>query len=119
MSKPDVVEETPLNIVEVKEMLKKIKARDEELNFRAQKTDEYLQAVDTIKPKQAKELKEKLDGLKIPRLRDQHVQKFIDIMPETPDAVKTIVAGFNISLTTDQIKKIAVAVKEYVPEKKK
>ncbi len=118
MSKPDVVEEVALNIVEVKEMLKKIKVRDEELNFRAQKTDEYLQAVNTIKPKQAAELKEKLLALNVPRIRDIHVQKLIDIMPETTEGVKTITSGFNISLTLDQVKKLTTVIKEFVPEKK-
>jgi DNA-directed RNA polymerase subunit F len=117
MSNPDVVEEIPLNIVEVKDMLKKIKARDAELNFRAQKTDEYLQAVNTIKPKQAKELNEKLTGLKIPRIKEQHIQKLIDIMPETPEGVKTVTSGFNISLTIDQMKKLSNVIKEFAPKK--
>ena len=75
---PQVVEEVPLNIVEVKEMLRKIKERDEELNFRAQKTAEYLEAIQTIKPKQAKELKEKLEALEIPRVKEAQVQKIIE-----------------------------------------
>lgn len=116
---PQVVEEVPLNLVEVKEMLKKIKDRDQELNFRAQKTDEYLQAITTIKSKQAEELKEKLLGLNISRLKEQHVQKFIDVMPITPDSVKTVISGFNISLTGDQIKKVAEVLKEYTPDVKK
>lgn len=116
---PQVVEEVPLNLVEVKEMLKKIKDRDQELNFRAQKTDEYLQAITTIKSKQAEELKEKLLGLNISRLKEQHVQKFIDVMPTTQDSVKTVVSGFNISLTGDQIKKVAEVLKEYAPDVKK
>ncbi len=119
MNKPQVIEEIPLNIVEVKEMLKKIKERDQELNFRAQKTAEYLDAISTIKPKQAKEMKEKLLALNVPRFRDIHVQKIIDIMPKTPEGVKTIFSGLNISITADNIKKIVDIVNEYTDTKKK
>ncbi len=119
MSKPQVIEEVALNLVEVKEMLKKIKDRDQELNFRAQKTVEYLDAISTIKPKQAKELKEKLLGMEIPRIKELHVQKIIDIMPRTPEGVKTLFSGFNISITADNVKKIVDAVHEYYDVKKK
>lgn len=119
MSKPQVIEEVALNLVEVKEMLKKIKERDQELNFRAQKTVEYLDAISTIKPKQAKELKEKLLGMEIPRIKEMHVQKIIDIMPKTLEGVKTLFSGFNISITADNVKKIVDVVHEYYDAKKK
>ena len=113
---PQVVEEVPLNIVEVKEMLRKIKERDEELNFRAQKTAEYLEAIHTIKPKQAKELKEKLEALEIPRVKEAQVQKIIDIMPKTTEGVKTVFSGLNISVTAENVKKVATLINEYAVE---
>lgn len=119
MTNPQVVEEAPLNIVEVKELLKKIKERDTELNFRAQKTAEYLDAINTIKPKSAKELKEKLTKLEIPRVRDVQIQKIVEIMPLTAEGVKTILTGFNISVTADNIKKIVSLVNEYSEKPKK
>src|SRR3989338_2153723 len=119
MTNPQVVEEVPLNIVEVKEMLKKIKDRDTELNFRAQKTAEYLDAISTIKPKSAKELKEKLTELEIPRIKEVQIQKIIEIMPLTAEGVKTIVSGFNISVTADNVKKVVSLVNEYAEKPKK
>ena len=119
MTNPQVVEEVPLNIVEVKEMLKKIKDRDTELNFRAQKTAEYLDAVNTIKPKSAKELKEKLTELEIPRIKEVQIQKIIEIMPLTAEGVKTIFTGFNISVTADNVKKVVTLVNEYAEKPKK
>lgn len=116
---PQIVEEVPVNIVEVKEMLKKIKDRDQELNFRAQKTAEYLDAVNTIKPKQAKELKEKLEALNIPRVKEAQIQKIIDVMPRLPEGVKTLFNGFNIAITADNVKKIADAVNEFSEKPKK
>ena len=119
MTNPQVVEEVPLNIVEVKEMLKKIKDRDTELNFRAQKTAEYLDAINTIKPKSAKELKEKLTELEIPRIKEVQIQKIIEIMPLTAEGVKTIFTGFNISVTADNVKKVVTLVNEYAEKPKK
>lgn len=119
MANPQVVEEVPLNIVEVKELLKKIKERDTELNFRAQKTTEYLDAINTIKPKSAKELKEKLTELEIPRVKEVQIQKIIEIMPLTAEGVKTIFTGFNISVTADNIKKVVSLVNEYSEKPKK
>ena len=119
MTNPQVVEEVPLNIVEVKEMLKKIKERDTELNFRAQKTAEYLDAINTIKPKSAKELKEKLTELEIPRVKEAQIQKIIEIMPLTAEGVKTIFTGFNISVTADNVKKVVTLVNEYAEKPKK
>ena len=40
--KPAIVEEKPLTMYEVSSHLKKIKKRDEELNLRAQKTQEFV-----------------------------------------------------------------------------
>lgn len=119
MTNPQVVEEVPLNIVEVKEILKKIKERDTELNFRAQKTAEYLDAINTIKPKNAKELKEKLTALEIPRVKEVQIQKIVEIMPLTAEGAKTIFAGFNISVTADNIKKVVSLVNEYSEKPKK
>lgn len=119
MTNPQVVEEVPLNIVEVKEMLKKIKERDTELNFRAQKTVEYLDAINTIKPKNAKELKEKLTALEIPRVKEVQIQKIVEIMPLTAEGAKTIFTGFNISVTADNIKKVVSLVNEYSEKPKK
>ena len=119
MTNPHVIEEAPLNIVEVKEMLKKIKDRDQELNFRAQKTAEYLEAINTIKPKQAKELKEKLEAMEIPRVKEAQIQKIIDIMPRTIEGAKTIFAGLNISVTADNVKKVVTLINEYAETPKK
>ncbi len=119
MLKPEVIEEVPLNLVEVKELLKKIKDRDQELNFRTQKTMEYLEAIPTIKPKSAKELKEKLEALNIPRMKDTYIHKIIDVMPQTVEGVKTLFNGLNVAITADNLKKISSLVGEYAEAPKK
>ena len=110
---PQIIEEQALTMAEVKEHLAKIKKRDEELNFRANKTEENLNTVVEIKPAKAKELKEKLEELSIPRLKDVHICKICDILPDTVDELKVVLQGYTITVTNDNMKKIIDVVKNY------
>ena len=65
----EVLNSEPTNVADVKDQLQSIKERDGELNFRAQKTLEYLEQFCRIDKKKAEELMKKLMDLKIPRLR--------------------------------------------------
>lgn len=112
--KPEIVEKRPLNIVEVKEALKKIKKRDKELNFRASRTEEYVNAVTKLKAKEAKELKQKLEALNIPRLKPEYIQKIIDTLPLNEKHLKVILHGYTLSVSSENQKKIFSVVKEYV-----
>ncbi|MFC1768953.1 hypothetical protein ACFLZX_04280 [Nanoarchaeota archaeon] len=111
MTNVEIVEETPLSIAEVKDELDKIKKRDKELNFRAQKAEEYLQVFSGSK-KQL-DLKKKIEGLKIPRLREPHICKIVDLMPTTANDLKAVLQGYPISVTNENIKKIVDVVKEF------
>lgn len=113
MTKPELIKETPITIVELKEHLKTIKKRDEELNFRAGKTEDYLNNFVTIKPKEAKELIKKLKELNIPRLKEEHIAKIIDLLPDHPEEVKSTLQGYTITVTKENLKKIADVVSEY------
>ncbi len=113
MVKPTILEETSINLVDLKEELKKIQKRDGELNFRANKTVEYLNSVVTLKPKDAKDLYKKLEDLNIPRLKDVHINKIIDILPKTVEELKTIVQSYTLTVNNDNLKKIAKVVTEY------
>ena len=116
MSKPEIKEEQPITMAELKEDLKKIKKRDEELNFRAEKTQEYLDQFVTIKDKDAKELFKKIEGLDVPRLKPEHIVKLIDILPTTPEEVKMVLQGYTITVTKENLKRIADAIKESTKE---
>src|SRR5512142_2888645 len=107
MSKPELLEKSPMNVVEVKAALEKIKEKEPELNFRAQKTQEYAEDFAKITPKEAKELLEKLKGLDVPRVREAHLHKLIDIMPVSDKHVKIILAAYNVTPTAENAKKIA------------
>jgi DNA-directed RNA polymerase subunit F len=114
--KGKILNESPLSAAEVKDELKQIRERDGELNFRATKTEDYLNQLVTLGPKKVKELKKKLEDLKITRLREQHIAKIMDVLPTTEKDVKVLVQGYAITVTKENMKKIADTVKEFVKE---
>ena len=112
MSKPEIISEKPVIMAEMKVELEKIKKRDGELNFRATKTEEYLQQFEMESEKKIEELKKKISGLKISRLKDEHIVKLVDMMPKTLDEVKVILSAYPISVTQENMKKILSAVND-------
>jgi DNA-directed RNA polymerase subunit F len=113
MSNPNVTSETPITMAELKDELEKIKKRDNALNFRAEKTEEYLQAFGNIGDKEAKEIYKKIEALEIPRMRPEHIVKLIDILPATPEEVKLVLQGYTITVTKENLKRISDAIQEY------
>jgi len=61
----------------------------------------------------AKKLKDALLKLNISRLKDVQVNKIIDLLPKTPNELKVILQGYNLTLTNDQIKSIIDKVIEF------
>ena len=110
MANKNILGEEQITMVELKAELEKIQKRDEELNFRAQRTQEYLNSVVSLKKKNADDLRKKLNGLKIPRLREEHITKIIDLTPKTLEELKTIMAAYIVTLSADQMKKIVETV---------
>ena len=115
--KGNVVIEKPMNVVDVREALEKIKERDKGLNFRAQKTWDYIQSVNKLPAKQAKELYLALEKLGISRLKDIHIHKLIDICPTSEDDVNCVLQGHTLNLKKDDTKKIAEIINEFVGKK--
>jgi DNA-directed RNA polymerase subunit F len=114
MTNPEIVTEEPITMAELKEELKNIKKRDEALNFRAEKTEEYLNQFEVLKEKEAKDLIKKLEGLDVPRLRPEHMVKLADILPTSPEEVKMVLQGYTITVTKENMKKIADAIQEFI-----
>lgn len=108
-----IISEKPITIVELKEELERIKKRDKELNFRANKTDEYLNQFAKIKPKDVKEIAKKIEALKITRLKEDHIVKIIDLMPSAAEDLKSILQSYSLALSNDNLNKIVDIVKEF------
>jgi len=114
MSDMQIVSETPMNMYQLKKELEKIRKRDNELNFRANRTEEYLQQVLTLK--NTDELFDKIMKLNIPRLKEQHVHKIIDIAPTTMNELKVILQSYTITVNNDAMKKIVDTLADFLKD---
>lgn len=108
----EISSEAPISSSQLKEELKKIKQRDKELNFRATKAEEHLEHIETYK--NTEPLFEKISKLNIPRLKDQHIYKIIDIMPGTVKDLKVVLQGYAISINNEDMKKIVDIINNFV-----
>ena len=118
MTKPEILNEQPINMVELKTELDKIKLRDKELSFRANKTHDYLNQFVVLSSKQANDLKSKLESLKITRLKPEYMVKIVDILPETVDELKTVLQGYVVTINQADMQKIVKVIQDFVPGKK-
>jgi len=114
--KPNIVSEKPVTACEVRQELAKIKEKMGSLSSRAMRTVDYLNQTVSLEPKKAKELFEKIAKLNIPRLKEQHICKIIDIMPATENELKAVLQGYVVTVSADSIKKMAAVVADYNAE---
>ena len=104
----EIIEEKPVTKYEVKEFLDIVKKRDKELSERALKTHDNL----LLEKIDYKKVKEEIEKLQIPRLKDRHVVKIIDIMPKDLESVNALFVGENITLSQENMQKILTAIKK-------
>ena len=114
MSQPKVITEVPVTMSFVKAELAKIKKRDTELNFRAGKCEEYLNQFAPLSVKDADELKSALEKLNIPRLKEEHVVKIVDVLPASLEDVKLVLSAYTVNISQENMKKIAETVSKFV-----
>lgn len=115
MADIQVISETPINSYQLKKELERIKKRDNELNFRAARTEEYLNQVAVHKD--ADELFDKIMKLNIPRLKEHHIHKIIDIAPATLNELKVVLQSYTITINSESMKKIVDAINEFFGKK--
>ena len=113
---PKIIQEDPISLYELEKEIKAIKKRDEEMNIRSKKTEEYLQDFVSIKLSEAEELQKELESLNVPRLKTTHIIKLVDTLPDTPEEVKIVLQGYTITISKENLNKIAGAIKKYVKE---
>ena len=114
MVKPEIIQEIPINMVQLKEELEAVKKRDKELGTVSAKTEEYLREFVLLSAKQAEELEAKLKAMNISRLKDEFIIKIIDVMPTTVEDLKTLLQGYVVSINQDDMKKIIDVVNGFV-----
>ena len=118
MPKAVLVSETPVSLADVKEEIAHIKKRDKELGFRAAKVDEFLSMFVELEPAKAAELEQKIRKLEVPRLKEEHIKKILDLMPANVELLKSALHGYSVTLNSENLKKIVAVVAEYLPKKK-
>ena len=97
-----IIERKPLSMVEAKEYINKDSGTDI-LGF--------VKKFIILKPKNAKELKEKIINLDLLKVKSEHITKIIDIMPETTEDLNKIFSDMN--LDEDETKKLLETIKEF------
>jgi DNA-directed RNA polymerase subunit F len=114
----EILQKEAVGMSDVKDELSRIEKRDGELSFRAQRTKEYLNAVKLSRKTKAKELREAIEKLEIPRLKDTHITKLVDLMPSSDAEIKVILQGYTLTVSNDNVSKIAHIFKDAAPKKK-
>ena len=115
MGDMQVISEMPIDIYQLKKELEKVRKRDNELNFRANRTEEYLHQITGVK--NAEDLFDKLIKLNIPRLKEQHVHKIMDVMPTTLNELKILLQSYTITVNNESMKKIVDTINEFLEKK--
>ena len=116
--KIEIIKETAVGITQLKGELAKIKKRDGELSPRSQKLEEYVNQFSELSPEDYQKLIDKLIKLDIPRLKELHIIKIADLLPLTVNELKTILQGYALTVTNDNMKKIVSVIPEFIPKKK-
>ena len=106
-----VIEEKPISMAQLKEELKSIKKRDEELGFRTAKVSEYLDSIKVMKD--IDEVFAKIEKLGIPRLKEAYIYKIIDLKPSNVLELKNIFQGYGLSVTNENLEKILKIIEDY------
>lgn len=90
----------PLSIIEAAELAGENK-----------ETEGFIKKFAKIKEKEAVKLREELENLNLAKLKDEHIAKIIDILPE--DIIDLNKIFIDISLEEDENNKILELIKKY------
>ena len=113
MSTIKVLAENPICVYELRKEIDKINKRDGELNYRAKKTEDYLNSIMTSETaKKSDKIYDELVKLNIPRLKEIHLKKLTDLFPKTAKEIKAILQSYTITLSNEHTQKIVELFKE-------
>jgi DNA-directed RNA polymerase subunit F len=95
---------TPLSMAESLEYIEKDKKSENP-------TRDFIKKFVKISPKEAKELRKKLEGLNIVKMNSINISNLIDILPEKAEEVNKIF--IDIGLDENETKKILDTIREF------
>ena len=113
MSRAQIVGEESLSLTEVKRIIAAIKRRDEELNFRSQRVEDYLKSFAKMTQKDEKDLRDAIEAVEVPRLKKEHVDALVSFLPSTVDDFKVVMQGFSITINKENRDKLIDEIKKF------
>lgn len=105
MAEFNMIEESPLTLAALKDHLAFLE-KEGKLSFRAEKTKAYLDTFVNMKEKEAKAVSQSITSLNIPRLKDRHIVKIVDVMPKDIDSLRLLFSNETITIKDEDLKKI-------------
>ena len=114
MTNPEFVEENTVCLTDVKEIIDKVEKRDKELNYRSNKAKEFLESFPVLSKAKREELKKKLVGLDLTRLKEEYINKIIDYPPQDVNDLKVVLLAYPLSLPKKDQDSIIGAVKDFI-----
>ncbi len=109
---PQIISQTPISMAGLRQEIEKIKKRDKEPSIRITKMEDYLNSFPHLSPAKEKELVERLVKLEVPRMKEEHSYKIADTLPKSVEHLKVVLQGYVLSVSNENLKKIADVVKE-------
>lgn len=106
MSQPHVLEEETITLSDLKQFLDDIQTRDEELSFRAGKTMDHVNHLTLVDQSRKEELVKQIQELNVPRLKDFHIHKIVDVMPGGLKELNLILSGYTLTVNKEYQQKI-------------
>ncbi len=100
-----IIEMKPLSLAETKEIVETLETEEEK------EIKGFLKKFIKLDTEKAKQLRKELEGLEIMRMKDEHIVKIIDLLPE--DVSDTNKIFTEVSLEENEINKILEVVKKY------
>lgn len=113
MTSIEILKEEPITLTEVQEKINSISKRNKELSALATKTKAYAEHFGKLDKKKVKDLKDKLTNLKIPRLKNRHYVKLIDILPDDIDSLRTVFVGETVTVKQEDLNRILEVIKKH------
>jgi len=95
---------TPVSMTEALEYIQESKEGETEIK-------KFVKKFVTLSPKDAKELRKKLGGFDMMKLKPEYIAKIIDILPDNAENLNKIFS--DVSLDEDETKKILDTIKEF------
>lgn len=105
-----VIEESPLSLAEVKEILERYEG-EENLSYEIRRAIEHSKKFAKLSKEDARKLIEEL--MQLEKMRGDIAVKIADILPLSPTEVRAIYAKERYSLNDEDIKKILEIVSKY------